>query len=399
VIELSQFKIWSVEEFELAFPPPPEKPNGSGAGAQGGAGAASAGEIDETELPDDLLEWIRNGVPEDEDRSVAFFRVVKGLKKLGYSADAISNLLDHYPNGIARKYRDLKFSGSQKRLRKEVERAYYRKPQTSRSGAGTNPLPSSSRVNLLATNRTAADPAAPNFARPNPASPAEGSTVSPAPASTGILSSPLPQLLIDTHQTFRKWLGEKYDTDILDITASAGAAERLGGDPLWLMVISGSGNAKTETVRSLEGAGARVTSTIASEGALLSATARSFGATGGLLFKIGSRGLLVIKDFTSVLAMDSKIRGTVLAALREVHDGKWERNVGFAGGRTLTWVGRIVIAACTTAWDEARKALEAMGDRFVLVRADSRTGREESALKAIENTGREDACLLSFPVH
>jgi hypothetical protein len=158
------------------------------------------------------------------------------------------------------------------------------------------------------------------------------------------------------------------------------------------MVISGSGNAKTETVRSLEGAGARVTSTISSEGALLSATARSLGATGGLLHKIGRRGLLVIKDFTSILAMDSKVRGTVLAALREVHDGKWERNVGFAGGRTLTWIGRIVIvAACTTAWDEARKVVEAMGDRFVLVRADSTTGREESALKAIENTGREEA--------
>jgi hypothetical protein len=157
------------------------------------------------------------------------------------------------------------------------------------------------------------------------------------------------------------------------------------------MVISGSGNAKTETVRSLEGAGALVTSTISSEGALLSATARSGTATGGLLIKIGPRGLLVIKDFTSILAMDSKVRGAVLAALREVHDGKWERNVGFGGGRTLTWTGRIVVvAACTTAWDEARKAVEAMGDRFVLVRADSTIGREECALKAIANTGRED---------
>ena len=152
--------------------------------------------------------------------------------------------------------------------------------------------------------------------------------------------------------------------------ASAGAAERLGGDPLWLIVISGSGNAKTETVQSLSGACAHVTSTIASEGALLSATARSHGATGGLLHRIGSRGLLALKDFTSILAMDSNVRGAVLAALREVHDGKWERNVGFAGGRTLTWTGRIVIvAACTTAWDEARKVVEAMGDRFVIVRS------------------------------
>jgi hypothetical protein len=158
------------------------------------------------------------------------------------------------------------------------------------------------------------------------------------------------------------------------------------------MVISGSGNAKTETVSSLEGAGALVTSTVASEGALLSATARSRGSTGGLLHKIGARGLLVFKDFTTILAMDARIRAHVLAALREIHDGKWERNVGYAGARTLSWAGRIVVvAACTTAWDEAHKAIEAMGDRFVLARADSTTGRMESARQAIENTGREGA--------
>jgi hypothetical protein len=169
-------------------------------------------------------------------------------------------------------------------------------------------------------------------------------------------------------------------------------AERLDGDPLWLMVISGSGNAKTETVQSLSGAGALITSTISSEGALLSATARSRGATGGLLHKLGARGLLVFKDFTSILAMDKKARGLVLAALREVHDGSWERNVGFAGARTLTWTGRIVVvAACTTAWDEARKVIEAMGDRFVLVRSDSATGRQESAHQALRNTGQEGA--------
>ena len=197
--------------------------------------------------------------------------------------------------------------------------------------------------------------------------------------------------LADAHATFKKWLGQTYDLAIFDATASAGAAEKLGGDPLWLIVISGSGNAKTETVQSLSGASAHVTSTITSEGALLSATTRSRGATGGLLHKIGARGLLVIKDLTSILAMDSNVRGSVLAAFREIHDGRWERNVGFAGGRTLTWTGRIVVvAACTTAWDEARKVIESMGDRFCLVRSSSTTGRVESARRAIANTGRED---------
>jgi hypothetical protein len=136
-----------------------------------------------------------------------------------------------------------------------------------------------------------------------------------------------------------------------------------------------------------------VTSTIASEGALLSATpakSRSKTATGGLLRKIGDRGVLVLKDVTSILSMDRNVRAPVLAALREVYDGNWERNVGTDGGQTLSWAGRIVIiGAVTTAWDAAHAVVAAMGDRFVLVRIDSNLGRVQSSMQAIRNTGRE----------
>jgi hypothetical protein len=171
------------------------------------------------------------------------------------------------------------------------------------------------------------------------------------------------------------------------------AAERLAGDPLWLLVISGPGNAKTESVQSLSGAGGHVTSTIASEGALLSASprrSRAKTATGGLLRKIGDRGLLVIKDVTSILSADRNTRAGVLAALREVYDGRWERNVGTDGGQTLTWTGRIaVVGAVTTAWDSAHAIVAAMGDRFVLIRSDSTTGRIAAGRMAIRNTGKE----------
>jgi len=175
---------------------------------------------------------------------------------------------------------------------------------------------------------------------------------------------------------------------------AAGAAARPTGDALWLLVISGSGNAKTETAQSLAGAGACVTSTITSEGALLSASPRSANATGGLLLKVqlGNHGLLVIKDVTSILSMDNRARSQILAALREIHDGKWERNVGIHGGKTLTWTGRVtIVGACTTAWDTAHSVIAIMGDRFVVVRADSNStaGRLSAACKAIENTGQE----------
>ena len=197
------------------------------------------------------------------------------------------------------------------------------------------------------------------------------------------------------HQTFRKWLGRSYDTDALDVVLAAAAVERLDGDPLWLMLISGPGNAKTETVQALAGVGALVESTIASEGAFLSATSKrekTKGATGGLLRRIGPDGVLVIKDVTSILSMARETRATVLGALREIYDGRWSRNVGTDGGQTLLWAGRIaVIGAVTSKWDAHHEVIAAMGDRFVLLRTDSGNadGRLASGRQALANIGSE----------
>jgi predicted transcriptional regulator len=202
-----------------------------------------------------------------------------------------------------------------------------------------------------------------------------------------------PITLDEAHVVFRKWLGDKYDLDVLDTVLAAAAVNQLPGDPAWLMVVSGSGAAKTETVAALEMFGAEVTSTISSEGALLSGTSRkerTKEATGGLLRKMGSSGILVIKDVTTVLSMDRNARGTVLAALREIYDGKWERNLGVDGGQSLEWQGRlVVIGAVTTAWDRAHEVISSMGDRFVLIRLDSNRGRSASGRQAITNTGSE----------
>ena len=199
--------------------------------------------------------------------------------------------------------------------------------------------------------------------------------------------------LVEAHAVFKRWLGEDYDTDALDAMLAAAAVERLDGDPLWLLIISGSGNAKTETVQALSGVNATVVSTITSEGALLTATStreRTKSATGGLLREIGDRGVLVIKDVTSILSMNRDLRGQVLGAFREIHDGSWVRKVGTDGGQSLPWSGRIaVIGAVTTAWDQAHAVIASMGDRFVLVRVDSTNGRVAAGRKAIGNTGAE----------
>jgi hypothetical protein len=198
-----------------------------------------------------------------------------------------------------------------------------------------------------------------------------------------VVTDPAAAVTLDEcHDVFARWLGDEYDLDVLDAVLCTLAVERLDGDPLWLLVISGPGAAKTETVQACAGAGAFVTSTISSDAALLSGSPRrdrAKDATGGLLRRIGDSGALVIKDVTSILSAQRDQRATVLAAMREVYDGYWERNLGVEGGRSLLWQGRIaVIGAVTTAWDTAHAVISTMGDRFMLVTAglvDRPTGR------------------------
>jgi hypothetical protein len=62
------------------------------------------------------------------------------------------------------------------------------------------------------------------------------------------------------------------------------------------------------------------------------ATSRGWRPTGGLLRRIpADGGVLVLKDFTSIIDMHRDGRTEVLAALREIYDGRWDRNVGAEG--------------------------------------------------------------------
>jgi hypothetical protein len=203
--------------------------------------------------------------------------------------------------------------------------------------------------------------------------------------------------LADVHDAYQYWLGNDYDLGALNVVLCAAAAEKLSGDPPWVLVVGGSGNCKTETVTPLGGAGAVTVSTVSGEAALLSGTpakSRAKNATGGLLRSIGGSGLLVIKDFTSILSMNRDTRAMVLAALREIYDGHWTRNVGTDGGYTLTWKGRlVVIGAVTTAWDRAYEVVSTMGDRFVLVRlrSDDAGLRHAAGMQAMGNVSHEAA--------
>ncbi len=202
----------------------------------------------------------------------------------------------------------------------------------------------------------------------------------------------------DVHDRFAYWFGDYFDHQYLDVVLSVALTGlRLDGDPCWLQVIGGAGVGKTEVTAALADSGCMVVSTISGEAALLSGTSaksRAKNATGGLLRTVGARGVLVIKDFTTILSLHREKRAEILAALREIYDGMWTRNLGVDGGQTLSWSGRLTVISCVTGvYDDHHGVIAAMGDRFLSLRLDSedRAMRQHATRRAIANVGGEAA--------
>jgi hypothetical protein len=192
-------------------------------------------------------------------------------------------------------------------------------------------------------------------------------------------------------KSFEKWLYLP-DPGVVEIALAAVAGNRIKGDPVWLLLTGPPSSGKTETLISLLKLPSMHLVSTLTEAALLSGTAkyeRTDEATGGVLREIGEFGIIVPKDFTSILSMNREKQKAVLAALREIYDGQWTRPIGVDGGRKLDWRGKAgLIGGVTSAIDSAHSVMSSMGQRFALYRLPATDGRAQ-AQRAIEKTGEE----------
>src|SRR5262249_20818941 len=168
---------------------------------------------------------------------------------------------------------------------------------------------------------------------------------------------------------------------------------------VWLGIVAPPSSAKTEILITLANIPHTEMVGTLSVAGLLSGTPRrqqAAGAKGGLLQKIGTFGFLVLKDFGSILSLRPESKAELLAALREIYDGKWTRVVGADGGKVLQWSGKVgLLFGCTRVLDSHYGVIGELGDRFLLCRMEPNKEQFPHAVKYASNAVQKRARLVA----
>jgi hypothetical protein len=174
----------------------------------------------------------------------------------------------------------------------------------------------------------------------------------------------------------------------LGITATALAAGD-DSEPVWGLKIGASASGKSESLKLVRSLAHQHVDHITEPG-LLSVTPE--GRRTGLLTLVPTPGLVLINDFSTMLTGDTHSERWMglLAALRDVYDGRYNRLLG-QQERPLTWEGHVTLLGnCTSAIDTHAAYSVALGERWVYLRIPRKTFDEKrEAAKAARQHGRE----------
>ena len=193
--------------------------------------------------------------------------------------------------------------------------------------------------------------------------------------------------------------------DPLYVVLGTLAANMLRGVPVWVVLVGPPASGKTLLLdmlyidRDIRLPNLHTVDLIKGTGALLSGVGqkdKTKKATGGLLKQIGKKGMLIIKDFTSMMSLPHDALIETVGAFRRIYDGAWDRPVGSDGGQVLTWSGKIgMLTACTGVIDRHHQLLSELGERWIYYRYDASDGYGET--KAV--LGNTDPKAMMLELH
>lgn len=175
--------------------------------------------------------------------------------------------------------------------------------------------------------------------------------------------------------------------DPLYVVLGTVAANMMKGVPVWTVMVGAPSAGKGVMLEALATLPRiHIVGAFKGPSALLSGVAKkdsAKNATGGLLRQIGTTGMMVMKDFTSMLSLPREPLGESIGALREIFDGRYSRPLGSEGGKVLEWTGKIgFLAACTPTIDRHSSMIGDLGERWIYYRYDTTDGYGET-IKAL----------------
>jgi len=181
--------------------------------------------------------------------------------------------------------------------------------------------------------------------------------------------------------------------------ASVAAHRIVDHPPAWNMLIAPSGSMKTALLDTLQGLPSLyplddVTENTFISGMLDKSRTKQKSAKdpmpASFLNRIGDQGILVIPDFSTILAMNKNKQPVILSQLRRIYDGSFAREFGTAENLSdRKWQGRItLLAGVTPEFDRYHSVFQSLGERFVRTRW-PRAGGIEAALRAMRQKTNE----------
>ena len=160
------------------------------------------------------------------------------------------------------------------------------------------------------------------------------------------------------------------DRGYIKVVTAAVIGNQLPGNPIWLMLVAASSGGKTAVLLTLNDLeflpGKRVTFFISdlTENTLASGFKSSTGES-SLLSQLPHGGIMIFKDFTSLLTKRAEARDAIMGQLREVYDRQFDKKTG--NKQDTNWKGKAgALAGVTTAVHEYMSQMAVMGDRFVM---------------------------------
>jgi len=184
------------------------------------------------------------------------------------------------------------------------------------------------------------------------------------------------QKIFDTYRLYK-------DRGVVRMLAATVIANQVIGPrrkPVWVMFVAPPGGGKsdiTDTISTVEtyndilGTNSKLCEEISdlTTASFASGMRSSEGET-SLLKRLNPKGgMLLFKDFTTVLSKRSEDMAAIMSYLREMYDGKFNKK--FGNGKVVDWKGQVgIIGSCTTIIYHKLPELAVMGDRLMMYQID-----------------------------